>query len=165
MHRSLSINSLSPDLRTTFQSHRNNTLRSSPLLSSPALFKVQTNTTHPPKRNKRAVLLAVSIILVFSICSSFTEVEGMRPLEGDEWGSKDGILMLQSLQRGKKPPSDPSDCTHGKGKGKDCPLMGKNFAVHALAGFMYGSHDIIERFGTAAAHNETEERQENDQRS
>ena len=99
------------------------------------------------RRNLKPIISIIFIILINSIAAT------ARPLEG-EWGSKKGLIVLESLQKGPVAPSGRSGCTYvSKNPGPRCPLNERNFAVHAPV-VEPGSHDTIISSGISFADTE-----------
>lgn len=57
------------------------------------------------------VMAITSIVLIFYI-TNLQPLTAVRQLQGDQWGWKKGVLMLESLQKGPVPPSEPSGCSY-----------------------------------------------------
>ncbi|XP_038718460.1 uncharacterized protein LOC120011428 [Tripterygium wilfordii] len=80
---------------------------------------------------KSSVFKALCILAIF--LASLLQIGSARPLGGEEWFKKDGLL-LQSLQRGPVTGSGPNPCTYIPGRGTGtCTLNGMNVAGHVAA--------------------------------
>ncbi|KAJ8650382.1 hypothetical protein MRB53_003405 [Persea americana] len=92
------------------------------------------------RRNFKPIIAIIFFLLINSSAAT------ARPLEG--------LIALESLQKGHETPSGRSGCTYvPKNPGPRCPINERNFAVHATV-VEPGSHDTIINSGVAFADTE-----------
>lgn len=90
--------------------------------------------------------LKVALILsILPYC--FLQIAAMRPL-------KEEVLILQSLQRGRVPPSGSSGCTYTPGRPGTCTLGEMNFAGGYITHSQLVVPDIIVHVAPASVAND-----------